>query len=42
MRQTTLFHYVREDKKLNRVQLHSVSKTQLNEFPISVQHQTLY
>jgi len=37
-----LFHYVREDKKLNRVNLHSVSKTQLNKFPTSVQHQTLY
>ena len=36
-----LFHYVREDKKLNRVKLHSVSKTQLNKFPTSVQHQTL-
>ena len=25
-----LFHYVREDKKLNGAKLHSVSKTQLN------------
>ena len=37
-----LFHYVLEDKKLNRVKLHSVSNTQLNKFPTSVQHQTLY
>ena len=37
-----LFHYEREDKKLNRVKLHSVSKMQLNKFPTSVQHQTLY
>ena len=37
-----LFHYVREDKKLSRVKLHSVSKTQLNKFSISAQHQTLY
>ena len=37
-----LFHYVREDKKLNRVKLHSVSNTQLNKFPTSVQYQTLY
>ena len=36
-----LFHYVREDKKLSRVKLHSVSKIQLNKFPTSVQHQTL-
>ena len=33
-----LFHYVREDKQLNRVKLHSVSKTQLNKFRTSVQH----
>ena len=37
-----LFHYVREDKKRNRVKLHSVSNTQLNKFATSVQHQTLY
>ena len=36
-----LFHYVREDKKLMRVKLHSVPKTQLNKFPTSVQPQTL-
>ena len=36
-----LFHFVRDDKKLNRVKLHSVSKTQLNKFPTSVQPQTL-
>ena len=37
-----LFHYVREDKKLSRVKLHSMSNTQLNKFPTSVQHQTPY
>ena len=36
-----LFRYESEDKKLNRVRLQSVSKTQLNKFPTSVQPQTL-